>query len=109
MAPTRLHKVILITALFVALIGAIDAAVSREWDLFVVFILALALQVVLVLRLQAARPAVPLRGDLVRWLRERAAATGEPLEQLADRAVATYRADLQGEDADGTTGGVTAS
>ena len=41
--------------------------------------------------------AVPLRRDLVTWLRRRAATTGEPLEAVADRAVAAYRRRLDPE------------
>jgi hypothetical protein len=77
-------------------IAAIDAVLGRNWDIVVVGVLALALQAAVLIRFSAHRPAVPLRADLVRWLQDRAAVTGEPLEQMADRAVAFYRAELHG-------------
>ena len=94
MTPTLLTTFLVVLAALATLVGAVDAAIGGEGDLFVVFVVALALQVVLLVRLNVGRPSVPLRIDLVRWLRERAAATGEPMDQIADRAVATYRAGL---------------
>jgi transposase len=61
-------------------------------------VLVAVLQLLLVMRTNGRRPSVPIRADLVRWLRDRAAAEGEPAELIADRAVSAYRADLLGAD-----------
>ena len=94
MAPTDLNKLVLALALVVSAVGALDAAFGGQIDLVVVFALTGVLQLVLLLRLQSRRPAVPLRADLVGWLRDRAAAQGEPIGVVADRCVAACRADL---------------
>ena len=98
MAPTDLNRLILLLATVVSLVGALDAVVGGQYDLVVVFGLGAALQLILLLRLQFGRPAVPLRRDLVAWLRQRSAEQGEPLEALADRCVASARAELEGPD-----------
>jgi hypothetical protein len=92
--PTDLNKLILALAVVVSVVGAIDAWVGESLDLVVVFALGGALQLALLLRLQGRRPAVPIRSDLVAWLRDRAAAGGEPIGAVADRCVAACRADL---------------
>lgn len=97
MAPSRLNRILLVTTMIVLAIAVIDAGFSSEWDLFVVALIALALLAALVVRFQSARPSVPLRADLVRWLQRQAAVTGEPLTQIADRALSTYRA-AQGDE-----------
>jgi hypothetical protein len=89
-----LNKVLLTVALLVALVGLTDALIGEAYDLAVVFGLAAVLQLALLLRLEARRPAVPLRADLVAWLRDRAAVEGEPIGAVADRCVAACRADL---------------
>lgn len=94
MPPTDLNKLILALAVVVSGVGAVDAAIGRSMDLVVVFALGAFLQLALLVRLQARRPAVPLRADLVAWLRQRAAAQGEPVGAVADRCVAACRADL---------------
>lgn len=94
MTPTTMHKVALATLLVITLVGAGDAVVGEVWDHVAVFVLAAALQLLLFLELQGHRPAVPLRADLVAWLRHRASETGEPMELVADRCIATARADL---------------
>ena len=91
MRPTLPTAVLVVLALVVTGIGAVDAAVSSEWDLLVVLGLLAVLHLVLLTRILGGRREVPLRGDLVLWLRERSAVSGEPVEVLADRAVATYR------------------
>ena len=70
----------------------VDGIVSREWDFLAVFVAALALQLLLLARLSGRRPAVPIRRDLVAWLREQAALGGEPMESVADRAISAYQA-----------------
>jgi hypothetical protein len=87
----------LIAAVSVTTVAGIDATIGRNWDLVVVIGLVLVLQVGALAKVSRGRPAVSLRGDLARWLEDRAAATGEPAEQIADRAVAAYRAGLHTE------------
>ena len=94
MAPTILHPTSLALLVAVTAVGAVDAAIGRVWDHFAVFVLATGVALLLLLTVLGRRPSVPLRADLVAWLRDRAAATGEPLEALADRCVASARADL---------------
>ena len=56
----------------------------------------LLLMFVVVLRpASSQRGAVRLRSDLVEWLQQRSAATGETPEAVADRAVAAYRTSLE--------------
>ncbi len=92
MAPTTLNRVVLLMTSLVLAVGMIDGIVSREWDFLAVFTMALALQLLLLARLGGRRPAVPIRRDLVGWMRNQAALGGEPVESVADRAISAYRA-----------------
>jgi hypothetical protein len=94
MAPTALHRTALLMLLVVTVVGAVDAAIGGVWDHFVVFVLGSAVGAALLLTSVGRRPLVPLRADLVAWLRARASATGEPMEAIADRCIAEARADL---------------
>ena len=94
MAPTDLNRLVLALGVVVAAVGALDAAIGGSLDLVVVFALGGALQLLLLTRLGGRRPAVPIRADLVAWLRDRSAAEGEPIGALADRCLAACRADL---------------
>ena len=90
MSPTGIVK-LLVTANFVVLtIGSIDAGLSGEWDMFVLFAMGLTLSVALLLRLESSRPAIPVRRDLVAWLRDRASVSGESLTTVTDRAISTF-------------------
>ena len=100
MVPNLSNRLILGAASIVAVIGVIDSAIGRQWDLLVVFSLVLALQLLLWAHISWGRPAVPLRADLVRWMSDRAVAGGEPVGRVGDRAVAAYRAGLTGSDPD---------
>jgi hypothetical protein len=91
MSPTGSAKLLVVVAGVVAIVGAIDAAISGEWDLFVLFMIIVGVVVALGLRLQARRPSVPIRRDLVRWLADRASASGEPMSVVTDRAIATFQ------------------
>ncbi len=97
MVPSVTNRAVLVLTVAVAVVGAIDAAVSVDWDLFVVFVLIGLLQLVLLLRLSGRRPSVSVRADLVRWLRDRAASEGESTERIVDRAVSAYRDGLVGD------------
>lgn len=91
MSPMLSVRYLLGLALAVAVTGTLDAALDEQWDHLVMFAVLGLLIVGLVVRAAGRRPAVPLRCDLVIWLRRRAATTGESLEAVADRAVAAYR------------------
>ena len=91
MSPTGGAKLLVVVAGVVAIVGAIDAAISGEWDLFVLFMIIVGVVIALGLRLQARRPAVPIRRDLVHWLADRASAAGEPMSVVTDRAIATFQ------------------
>lgn len=84
----------------VALIGLLDAIDRKQKDLALVFGVLIALGLVLVLQAAVGRRDVPIRSDLVRWLKERADLEGEELGTIADRALAAARAGFLGEDAD---------
>ena len=92
MAPTTHNRLVLLMSSLVLAVGVIDGIVSREWDVLAVFAAALALQLLLLARLSVRRPAVPIRQDLVAWLRDEAALRGEPMEAVADRAISSYQA-----------------
>jgi transposase len=92
MAPTTLNRLVLLMSSLVLAVGVIDGIASREWDFLTVFAAALALQLLLLARLSVRRPAVPIRRDLVAWLRDEAALRGEPMEAVADRAISSYQA-----------------
>lgn len=84
-------RVLLVAAVIVAIAGAIDAAVGAVWDQFAILAVVIALLIVALATMTSKRPSVSVRTDLVRWLRTRSAIEGEPIEVLADRAIATYR------------------
>ena len=91
MNPTGGAKLLVIVAGVVATIGAIDAAISSEWDLFVLFTIIAGVVLALGFRLQSRRPEVPIRRDLVHWLGDRALASGESMSVVTDRAISTFQ------------------
>ena len=91
MSPTLATKLLVTANAIVVALGAVDSAIGSEWDLFVVLVISLVLSLALLARLESRRPAIPIRRDLVVWLRERSSISGEPLGTVTDRAVATYR------------------
>lgn len=90
MSPTGGAKLLVVVAGVVAIVGAIDAAISGEWDLFVLFMIIVVVASALGLRLESRRPAIPIRRDLVHWLGNRASASGESMSVVTDRAIATF-------------------
>lgn len=90
--------VLLACSVVVAAVGVVESARNRDGDLAALFVALLLLSVVHVARMRSGRPSVTLRADLVRWLGERSQLTGEPLDRVGDRAVATYRASLGEEE-----------
>jgi hypothetical protein len=84
----------LAAALVLAGAGLVDALRDQHTDVAVVLAALIALQGIALLWLGRGRRGVALRPDLVAWLRRQAGASGEPVERLADRCVAAYRAGL---------------
>lgn len=93
----------------VAAVGALDAAIGRTWDLVALFATVLVGSVAIAVALRSRRRLLSLRPDLAAALTERSRLTGEPLERIADRAVATYLAaldpDVAGRDHEPSTPG----
>ena len=87
-------RVLISISLLVTAVGVLDALLGREWDLLVVFVISMLLQVALWLRHRANRTPVTLRPDLARWLEHQSARTGEPFDDVLDRAVAWYHQGL---------------
>ncbi len=90
MSPNGTVRLLLAANLIVLAIGAVDAEIDGDWDLFVVFSMALGIGVALLLRVESRRPAIPVRRDLAAWLRDRASVSGESLGTVTDRAIAAY-------------------
>lgn len=88
---------LMITVGVISLIGLIDAATGRNWDLVVVFGASVVFAAAAAVRLSGKRASIGIRDDLARWLQIRAAQGDEPVERVADRAVAAYRSALTGE------------
>lgn len=84
-------RIVLTVSLVICGVGMLDAAEAREWDLFSIFVLTSLAQVALLLRQFARRTPVSLRSDLARWAQSRAQITGEPVDDVVDRAVAFHR------------------
>lgn len=81
----------------VAVVGAFDAYIGGEWDFFVIFVIISLLLLVVWLRQRAPRVPMTVRSDLAQWLQHRADTSGEPIEDIVDRALSTYRMGLVGE------------
>ncbi len=90
MSPTGTVRLFVVSNVVVLVIGTIDAGISGQWDLFVLFVIGLVLSLALLARVESRRPAIPIRRDLVVWLRNRASVSGEPLTTVTDRAIATF-------------------
>ncbi len=88
----RTVRALLAAALALTLIGVLDAALGRVWDLVAVCAaVALLLAAALAFHPAHRRP-LDIRADLMAWLAEQSQATGEPVGTLADRALAARRA-----------------
>jgi hypothetical protein len=97
MQSTRRNVLLLALAALATTVATIDAVTGRDWDLTALLAAAVALQVAAIAGVLGRRRSIELRPDLASWLREQAAATGEPAERVADRALAAYRAGLTGD------------
>lgn len=94
-------RLVLTIAIVVTGVGALDAYVGRKWDLVAVFVFLGLLLMMLWLRQRAHRVPVDLRSDLARFLEHQSQRTGEPMEDVVDRAVAAYRQGLFPDSAEG--------
>ena len=83
MGPTVFTRTTLMVLIVIAIVGAVDAGGSDEWDLVVIFGALLIGLVFLLARTALSRPLVPIRGDLVRWLAARANVNGERVGHVA--------------------------
>ena len=97
MTSTLFNTYLVVIAAVVALTGTVDAALSGEGDLLLVFLVLLLLLVVMIVRTAFHRRIVPGRSDLFRWITQRAAVSGQTVEAVTDRAVAVYRQGFEGE------------
>lgn len=84
-------RVLLTVVLAVTGVGVIDAFFSREWDLLAIFALSALLQLTIWFRHRANRVPVTLRPDLARWLEQESQQSGEPIDDVLDRAVAWHQ------------------
>jgi hypothetical protein len=88
----------------VALVGVavalVDAVRDADTDLAILLGAVVLVQLAALVAGARGRSAVALRPDLAGWLRRQASGTGEPVDRLADRCVAAYRAGLTGEPVD---------
>ena len=91
-------RVLVLVAVALATVGVIDAAVGRVWDHVVIFAVIVALLVILWLRERLHRVSVTLRPDLAHWLEHRAESSGEPFDDVLDRAVATFKHGIVSDD-----------
>lgn len=89
--------VLLVIALIVTVVGLVDVVRDGDSDLTLLFVGLLVLQAAALLTALLGHRGVRLRPDLTAWLARQATATGEPVERLADRSIAAYRAGLTGE------------
>jgi hypothetical protein len=98
MTPTSATKVLLVAIVVLGVVGIVDAVIGEVWDHVALFGIVVALATTLLVRANWRRRAVLLRADHVRWLVTRSQLTGEDVEHLTDRAVATYRHALMPHD-----------
>ena len=98
MAATGRTRALLIGATVLCLVGTVDAALDEAWDHVAMFGATMILIAAAGALRRPHRRTLTLRADLAPWLRTRSELTGEPVEVLADRAVAAHRAGLTGRD-----------
>ena len=100
MTANLTNKLLLGVAAILAVVAIVDSAIDRNWDMVVIATFVLVVQTALWLRMAWGRTVVPIRHDLARWLDDRAVAGGEPVGQVAERAIGAYRIGLLGIDPD---------
>lgn len=90
MTTASAPRILLAAVAVVAAVGVVDAAIGRTWDLVALFAVLLALGLLGLGWSLGQRRPVTLRVDHAAALQARSQAAGEPLDQVLDRAVATY-------------------
>ena len=90
---------LLVGAMVFTAVGTLDALVSREWDFLVIFGVVTVFLAAFWIRQRAHRVSVALRPDLAHWIEARAERSGEPFEDVLDRAVAAYKDGIVTDDA----------
>lgn len=81
-------------ATVLAAVGAFDAFLGDQWDLFTLFALIGLLLAIVWLRHRADRVPTTIRPDLAQWLDNQSRLSGEPIEDITDRALSAYRSGL---------------
>lgn len=97
MVDQRRVRICLVAIIVVAGAGAIDALASRIWDLAVLLCIVVAVAVVAIVPNASDRITISIRRDLSRWLQQQSSLGGESVEQVTDRAIATYRSQWSAE------------
>lgn len=69
---------------------------SRTLLVGILFLIAEVFLIYLALTASRRRSSVDVRTDLWNWLRSREELTGEPADEIAERAIAAYRMRLEG-------------
>lgn len=90
------NRFLLSISLVVVGVGAVDAFIGREWDLLLIFVLSMTVQLLLWIRQRANRIPVSLRPDLAHWLEQQSQRTGDTFDDALDRSVSWYRQGLFG-------------
>lgn len=93
-------RVLLTISLVVTGVGALDSLISAEWDLLSVFALTGLLQLAIWLQQRSNRLPMTLRPDLTHWLERRSQESGEPIDDIIDRALTWYQHGLYPHDRD---------
>jgi hypothetical protein len=83
-------------AMLTVAVGLLDALTAGIWDLAAILGIVGIVLAIVVAGLRADRQSITVRPDLAAWIRRQAAATGEPADRLADRAIAAYLTGLSG-------------
>lgn len=94
MGASRTDRIMILAVVLVALTGLFDAWIIEEPETALLFVVLLILGLVLLARTVSKRRPLRVRADLAGWMQQRSDLTGEPVEQIADRALATYRLQL---------------
>jgi hypothetical protein len=93
-------RLLLSISLVVTVVGAVDALISSEWDLLSVFAFSGLLQLSIWLQQRGNRVPMTLRPDLSHWLVRQSQESGEPVDDIVDRAVTWYQHGLYPYDRD---------
>jgi hypothetical protein len=95
MSPRRQIRFLVGLGFLLTAVAAIEVATNENWDAFWVLVGAGVIHLLAIARLGGRRLSLPIRADLVRWLESRSESTGEPVQRIADRGLAMYRASLE--------------